>query len=265
MNALPCAIITSAAICPMPSALCPYVSAPRYQWLRRTFVILASSFVIPAARAHPSDISYLKVKIERQRVEMRFTFNLLSLTRFAPGLDANQDHQIDRAELDAGRDAVLAYLGQHIQVSVNERTGTLGQAAPFECVWPVVEGKHSAGEADYPVRYVDIVFSQEVKPVLADVGLDFDIWQQTGPLGSIEATYEQDDLRTQVPFTMSAPDYLYDTGYAVEDIFQQPQKATEATSERYPAWLVPWVKVALILMVIAPLLRGFMLAFGKKK
>ena len=231
----------------------------------RTFVILVSAFVIPASRAHPSDISYVKVKIERQRVDMRFTFNLLNLTRFAPGLDANQDRQIDRTELDSARDAVLAYLGQHIQTSVNEKPATLGQAARFECVWPAVEEKHSAAEADYPVRYVDIVFTQEVKPVLADVWLGFDIWQQTGPLGSIEATFEQDDLRTQVPFTMSEPDYLYDTGYAVEDVFQEPQKAPEAKTERYPAWLVPWGKAALILMVIAPLIRGFFLILRKKK
>lgn len=249
----------------MPSTLRPLISASRCQWLLRTFVILAASFVIPAARAHPSDISYLKVKTERQRVEMRFTFNLLNLTRFAPGLDANQDHQMDRAELDSARDAVLAYLGQHIQVSINEKTATLGKAAPFECVWPAVEGKHSAAEADYPVRYVDIVFTQDVKPVLADVWLGFDIWQQTGPLGSIEATYEQDDLRTQVPFTVSEPDYLYDTGYAVEDVFQEPEKSADATHERYPAWLAPWGKAALILMVIAPLVRGFFLAFRQKK
>jgi hypothetical protein len=72
---------------------------------------------------------------------------------------------------------------------------------------------------------VDITFTQDVSPVLADVWLGFDLWEQTGPLGTIEATYEQDELRTQVPFSLSEPDYLYDTGYAVESVFQEPAKS----------------------------------------
>jgi hypothetical protein len=75
--------------------------------------------------------------------------------------------------------------------------------------------------------------------VLADVWLGFDIWQQTGPLGTIEATFEQDDLRTQVPFSMSEPDYLYDTGYAVEDVFQEPAKITEPSGSKW--WKLVWL------------------------
>ncbi len=189
-----------------------------------SFVILHSSFVIPSARAHPSDISYLRVKVERQRVEMRFTFNLLSLTRFVPGLDANQDRRIDKAELEAAAKPLNDYFNQHIEVNINEKKATLGQAGPFECVWPETDGSSSVAELDYPVRFVDITFTQAVKTVLADVWLGFDIWQQTGPLGSIEATFEQDDLRMQVPFSQGEPDYLYDTGYAVEEVFQEPTK-----------------------------------------
>lgn len=236
----------------MLTAPSPHLSAPhRCGWLLWTFVILASSFVIPTARAHPSDISYLKVKVERQRVEMRFTFNLLSLTRFAPGMDANNDRQIDQVEIESSRTALLDYLNKHIQVQVNEKEATLGTASPFECVWPAVEGKHIAAEADYPVRYVDIVFTQEAKPVLADVWLGFDIWQQTGPLGSIEATYAQDDLMTQVPFSMSEPDYLYDTGYAVEDIFkaEEPKPASkESDAVKQPYWMSHPLELIILLM-----------------
>lgn len=208
-------------------------------WSLMAFVILISSFVIPAARAHPSDISYLRVKVERQRVEMRFTFNLLSMTRFVPGIDANQDFRIDKAELEAAAKALNDYFNQHIEVNINEKKATLGQAAPFECVWPVIDGSNSVAEADYAVRYVDITFTQTVKPLLADVWLGFDIWQQTGPLGTVEATFEQDDLRLQVPFSMSEPDYLYDTGYAVEDVFQEPTKL--ADQSQFNWWRLCWV------------------------
>jgi len=182
-------------------------------------------FMTPSARAHPSDISYLRVKLERQRVELRFTFNLAMLTRFVGSMDANGDRQIDKAELDAATPKLLAFLGQKVQVEVNGQKASLGTAKPMECVWPSADGAMRVAEADYLVRYVDITFTQEVSPVLADVWLGFDLWEQTGPLGTIEATYEQDELRTQVPFSLSEPDYLYDTGYAVESVFQEPAKS----------------------------------------
>ncbi len=231
------------------------ISAPRRcGWMLPVFGILAAAFGIPAARAHPSDISYLKVKIQRQQVEMRFTFNLLTLTRFAPGMDSNGDHQIDKAELEAASPALQRYLDAHIQVNVNEKSATLGTAKPFECVWPSEDGKHTATEADYPVRYVDIVFTQEAKPVLADLWLDFDLWQQTGPLGSIEATYEQDDLITQVPFTMDQPDYLYDTGYTVEEGAMIPAQPSAPSHPPVQAPTLSWMEVGLGLFILAALL-----------
>jgi len=170
--------------------------------------------------AHPSDISYLKATLEKHRLELRFTFNLLSISRFCV-VDANQDRRIDKAELTAAAPALSAYFEKHVEININEVKAMLGSLSPLECVWPVVDGSDSVAEQDYPLRYVDITFTQALKPVLADVWLGFDIWQQTGPLGTVEATFEQGDLRMQVPFSMSEPDYLYDTGFAVEDIFKE--------------------------------------------
>lgn len=193
--------------------------------------------------AHPSDISYLRVKVERQQVEIRFTLNLVMLTRFVGSLDTNADRHINKAELEAATPDLLGFLGQKIQVEVNGNKATLGVAKPLECVWPSADGVTRVAEADYPVRYVDFTFVQQVSPVLADLWLDFDLWEQTGPLGTIEATYEQDELRTQVPFSASEPDYLYDTGYAVESVFQEPAKS--------PDWR-PWaIGVALCVLTLA--------------
>lgn len=174
---------------------------------------------LSSVQAHPSDISYLRVKVQRQKVEMRFTFNLLSLTRFA-AMDTNQDQRIEKAELDAAALVLNEYFNKHIELHLNEKQTALGRAQPFEYVWPETDGSNAVSQVDYPVRYVDITFIHEVTPFLADLWLGFDLWQQTGPLSSIEATYEQDDLMTQVPFNQNEPDYLYDTGYAVEEIFQ---------------------------------------------
>lgn len=199
--------------------------------------------VTSSSWAHPSDISYLRVKAERQRVEMRFTFNLVMLSRFVGSLDTNADRHIDKAELEAITPELLGFLGQTIQVEVNGKKATLGVAKPLEYVWPSADGVMRVAEADYPVRYVDFTFVQQVSPVLADIWLDFDLWEQVGPLGTIEATYEQDALRTQVPFSAGEPDYLYDTGYAVESVFQEPAKT--------PDWH-PWaISVALCVLTLA--------------
>jgi len=202
---------------------------------------------LSSAQAHPSDISYLRVKVQRQKVEMRFTFNLLSLTRFA-AIDANQDQRIEKAELDAVTLSLNEYFNKHIALHLNEKQTALGIAQPFECVWPETDGSNAVSEVDYPVRYVDITFIHEVTPLLADLWLGFDLWQHTGPLGSIEATYEQDDLMTQVPFSQGEPDYLYDTGYAVEDVFQEPVK--EAVTSNAQALGLPTRAVTLISLLL---------------
>ena len=210
-----------------------------------------------SAQAHPSDISYLRVKVARQTVELRFTFNLLSLTRFA-NMDANQDRRIEKAELDAAAKVLNDYFNKHIELSINETKTALGEAAPFECVWPETDGSSAVSEVDYPVRYVDITFIHEVKPVLADLWLSFDLWQQTGPLGSIEATYEQEDLMTQVPFSQGEPDYLYDTGYAVEDVFQEPVKEAVTSNGRAPN-LPTWAVALIGLFLVVGMFRAVIL------
>jgi hypothetical protein len=228
------------------------------------WVVVFSALLGHWANAHPSDISYLKVKLARQQVEMRFTFNVLTLTRFVPEIDANADKQIDHAELNRAAPEITAYLKQHVLMEVNQKEATLGGMQPMECLWPIRDGKHSVAELDYAVRYVDVSFIQSVQPVLADVWLSFEIWEQTGPLGSIEATYEQDSLRTQVPFSISQPDYLYDTGYAVEDFFREPKEEVNQAGflEKHATKILPFVNVMIPVLCLISLL-GFL--FQKRR
>lgn len=176
--------------------------------------------------AHPADVSKLRVKVEKDRVELRFTFNLLVLSRFYPGMDHNQDGQVTAVELQAVREGAARYLNRQVQMKVNGGRAELGGIQAVEAMWPSVEGVTPAVQAaDYPARHVEILFVVQASPLLADLWLAFDIWRETGPLGSVEAVYEQGDLRTQVPFSLGEPDYLYDTGFAVESEFKEPARA----------------------------------------
>jgi hypothetical protein len=185
-------------------------------WAKQLGIAALAFLLAATAAAHPADISYLRVKTERRKLELRFTFNLLMLTRLVR-VDANDDRRIDKAELDAAHLALRRYLAEHIQVRINAQPAVLGEAAPLACLWPSPDTPHQAVEEEWPQRHVDLVFTQQVRPVLEDVWLGFEIWEQTGPLGTVEATYEQDQTRTHVPFSPNEPDYLYDTGYLAAD------------------------------------------------
>lgn len=187
--------------------------------------------------AHPADVSHLRVKVQRQQAELRFTCHLFSLGRFVPGLDADQDAHLDADELSTAKTLLARYLLQHVQVRINGAPMPLPEPSAFEKIWPDAAADKPVAEADYPARFVDITFSLEAASVLNDLWLEFDIWKETGPLGSIEATYEQDELRTQIPFSMGEPDYLYVTGYAVDDLFQPPIKPETTSAPAWAAWL----------------------------
>lgn len=177
-------------------------------------------------QAHPADVSQLRVKVERERVELRFTFNLQMLSRFYPGMDRNRDGRVDAEELQASREGVGGYLNRRVPMRVNGGMSELGGIQAMEATWPAVEGVIPAvAAADYPARHVDIHFVRQDIPLLADLWLGMEIWREAGPLGSVEAVYEQGGLRTHVPFSMNEPDYLYDTGFAVEEFFKEPAAA----------------------------------------
>jgi hypothetical protein len=187
--------------------------------------------------AHPADISYLRVRVERQQADLRFTFNLFSLGRFIPGLDADQDAHLSAQELATAGPQLTLYLRQHVQMRVNGKAMPLPEPNGFEKIWPDAAAEKPVAASDYPARHVDISFRVSPQAVLNDLWLEIDLWQETGPLGSMEATYEQDDLRTYIPFSMSQPDYLYVTGYAVDDLFQDPAPAAAPVAMPWAAWL----------------------------
>lgn len=199
------------------------------RWLLMNWVLMAGGLMLLATpcEAHPADISYLRVKVERQRLEFRFSFNLLTLGRFVEGLDANQDHALHQQEIEAALPRLGSFLQEKVPVKINGMKASLGRMEAPQYLWPSENGVFLAAERDYPVRHLDLTFHQEVKPLLAEVWLGFDLWEQVGPLGTVEATFEQDDFRTQVPFSLSEPDYLYDTGYAVEHVFEPASAVPE--------------------------------------
>ena len=209
-----------------------YVSHRSYlcrspQWLRRVlplaFAIL-SFFIGHFAFGHPADQSEMRVRPKPHQLEIRLTFNILTLTRFT-GIDTDGDMKISMAELTAAQPRIGTYLNQHIHVEINRQKAMLGSGVRFAPVWPDAAQTPPMTEIEYAARNVDVTFVQTIEgKVLEDFWLGFEIFEQTGPMQTIHSVFEQDGQIEDVTFSVQEPEYLYDTGFADDPFVQEAEK-----------------------------------------
>lgn len=183
-----------------------------------------------STHAHPADQSEMRVRPKLNQLEIRLTFNILTLTRFT-GIDTDGDAKISMAELAAAQPRIATYLNQHIQVEINQQKAMLGSGVRFEPVWPNPAQTPPMTELEYAARNVDVTFVQSIEgKVLEDFWLGFEIFEQTGPMQTVHAIFEQDGRNEDVTFSVQEPEYLYDTGYADDPFVQDAEKKKSAQS-----------------------------------
>jgi hypothetical protein len=192
------------------------------------FVIAHSAF------GHPADQSEMRVRPKPHQLEIRLTFNILTLTRFT-GIDTDGDMKISMAELTAAQSRIGTYLNQHIHVEINRQKAMLGSGLRFEPLWPDAAETPPMSELEYAARNVDVTFVQTIEgKVLEDFWLGFEIFEQTGPMQTIHGVFEQDWQIEDVTFSVQEPEYLYDTGFADDPFVQEAEKKLKA-GENMPA------------------------------
>lgn len=166
----------------------------------------------------------MRVRPKPHQLEIRLTFNILTLTRFT-GIDTDGDAKISMAELTAAQPRIAMYLNQHIQVEINQKKAMLGSGVRFEPLWPDAAQTPPMSEPEYAARNVDVTFVQTIEgKVLEDFWLGFEIFEQTGPMQTIHAVFTQDGRNEDVSFSVQEPEYLYDTGYAEDPFVQEAEK-----------------------------------------
>jgi len=219
------------------------------------FVILC--FVIRhSALAHPADQSELRVRPQPHQLELRFTFNILTLTRFT-GIDTDGDAKISMAELAAAQPRIATYLNEHIHVEINQQKSTLGSGLRFEPLWPNADQTPAMSEPDYAARNVDVTFVQTIAgKVLEDFWLGFEIFEQTGPMQTIRGVFEQDGRIEEVPFSVQEPEYLYDTGFANDPFVQEAEKKIQASLSAPPTEDLPMQPSATLAAAPTPAANG---------
>ncbi len=222
---------------------------------------LLSVNLCQTARAHVADESNLRVKVEPHRLETRLTFNLFTLTRFVK-IDSDGDTKISMAELTAAEPGIVDYLNKHVQLRINQQKTALGTEARLAWLWPNAMKSPPMTELEYTARNVDVTFVHEVKDRLIEsLWLEFEIFEQTGPLQTIRGVFEQDDLVTEMPFSAQEPEFLYATGFA-DDPFVKEAESKPATASTGQRW---WMVRAMVLMALLVLGRRTVLAARARK
>ena len=187
------------------------------------------------ALAHNPDTSYARFKVTRDALESKFTYDLFTLLRIAPGLDANADRQVTGAELAAQTPVVLSYLRRQVQLEIDGQPADFGDAQPV--VFPPAAGD-AVLEKDYhdAVSLVDFSFRRPLAKAPADFWVRFEFFPDLGGQHTVLGAIEHEGEEHEVLFRYYEPDYLYDTGYVSTPLSgsEADQAAPNSSLGRFP-------------------------------
>lgn len=212
----------------------------------RRLLLWLPFFISSPAHGHPADQSEMQVKPAPHELQVRFTFNLLTVAKCVR-MDADGDQKVSVSELKAAEAVFTKYLNEHIKLEVNQKPAAWGEQAVFKYLWPNFDQTPPMTEYEYAARNVDVSFVLPQKVLLEDFWIGFEIFEQTGPMQTIRGMFEQDGQVLEVPFSFQEPEYTYDTGFA-EDPFVQQEEIQADEGTRWQ-WLP--MKIMVVLAVLA--------------
>jgi len=198
----------------------------------------------------------MRMRPTPHQLEARFTFNILTLTRFVR-MDVNSDGKLSIQELDGAQPVLVQYLNSHIRLDINQQKASLGSQVTFDYLWPNARVTPPMTEFEYAARNVDVTFIVPAEGrLLEDFWIAFEIFEQTGPMQTIRGMFEQDGKVEEVPFTSQEPEYTYDTGFADDPFVQEAEKKLKQQTPESPQpsneqrWWLIRVVVLIILLVV---------------
>ncbi len=182
------------------------------------FFALVAAWLPAAARevaAHNPDTSYARLAIERDRTTTTLTFDVTSLVRLAPSLDADADHRLTPAELTAAMPRIVDALRRSISFEVDAAATDLGDLQTV--AWPPDAGAFIA-EKDYhaPTSLVALPFVKRLSRPPAAVWIRFDWFRMLGERHTVLGAIAHEGRDEEVLFTPFEPDYFYETKYVAE-------------------------------------------------
>ena len=177
-----------------------------------TLLFLTLAFCA-SARAHNVDTSYARVRIFDDRLEIRLTFDIVTLQRIVPDIDVNRDAALTRDELRRATPAVQKFLHAHVGIEINEAAADLGEAKdpfwPLDAPDPIPAAAWHTNES-----LISFAFDKTLTSPAKTVTLLFDVFRTLGERHSVLGVFEFRGQLTEVVFTIAEPDYLFDVAYA---------------------------------------------------
>ena len=218
-------------------------------------MLVAWLVAAPPCAGHPADISHLRVRVEHDRIEFRFTLNLASMSRIV-AVDGNGDEQITFGEIAAAAPAMRDFLAKGTLVKINNTPASLGDFTGHSCFWPNAQTT-IVTPPDQAQRFVDFNFVKPWSQGVEDVWIGFKLFEHLGDLHVIQCIYQQPgEHDTPVEFSSYEPDYLYDTGWsAIATVTAPPVLKPTAVARTVP---MSWIAAlgAVVVSLIAFLRRG---------
>lgn len=165
-----------------------------------------------AARGHNPDTSYARVSVERDEVVLRLTYDVTTLVRMAPEVDADGDLRVTPEELGATVPGVVRFLRDHAAVEIDAAAVRLPDPAPV--AWPPDAGP-AIPQADWhaPTSLVTFAFHLPTPRPATDVWLEFSFFEPLGLAHTVLGSFTQGSDTAELLFTATEPDYLFEASW----------------------------------------------------
>ncbi len=180
-------------------------------WCRLFCSVCAFLWLPLAAIAHNPDTSYARIRISADKLETRFTFDLVTLLKITR-LDERGNGMITRADLKQHAPEIFDYVRKHVALKIDQREADLGEAGGFG--WAADVGE-SVPQKDYhsAAALIHFNFTKPLDDFPEDVSVEFDFFNDFGERHTVKGEFEMNGEKHEVDFTRFEPDYLFDTGY----------------------------------------------------
>jgi hypothetical protein len=166
-----------------------------------------------ALLSHNPDTSYVRVKIEPDKVETRLTYDVFTLLKITP-LDDDGDGQLQKGELAAHAPWIAEFLRSKIGLAVSEddESADLGKFSGF--VWPPDMGEAIAGVEFHSANgLIHFDFVREISQPPEVVAIAFGFFGEFSERHTVLGVFECQGDKYETTFTNYEDSFEYVTGY----------------------------------------------------
>jgi len=178
-------------------------------WLTAACLVPLTLVAARPALAHNPDTSYAQVAIAPDAVTVKLTYDVTSLVRMHPALDADADGRLVPEELAAAVPRLMAFLRDQVACEIDGVPVPLAEPGPV--AWPPDAGPAIAA-ADFhaPTSLVSFGYRLPTPRPAADIWLGFGFFDVLGLQHTVLASIEHRDATQELLFTAFEPDYLFE-------------------------------------------------------